>query len=219
MTDCLADPERELALSYAERQARPYLRALWAVDERFGAILAGTTEAAIGEMRLLWWRDALTEAPQATRAEPLIEAAATAMREAGTSGADWGAMTEGWHALLQQPIEPAELERFARERGSRLFSLSATILGAPDWPGLEDAGQGWALTDLAYRITDGGVAAEARARATAFFPGRPRWPRELRPLGALTVLARRDAHAGRTRRRQGSPGRVARMAWHRLTGR
>ncbi|MBC2777774.1 squalene/phytoene synthase family protein [Parasphingopyxis marina] len=219
MTDCLADPERELALSYAERQARPHLRALWTVDERFGAIVAGTTEAAIGEMRLLWWRDALTEAPPSARAEPLVEAAVTALRETGISGAEWGAMAEGWHALLQQPIEAAELARFARERGGRLFSLSATILGVTDWAGLEEEGQGWALTDLAYRITDSGVAAEARASAAAVFPDKSRWPRALRPLGALTVLARRDALAGETRRRQGSPGRVARMAWHRLTGR
>jgi phytoene synthase len=219
MEEFLADPERELALNYATRNARPFLRALWAVDERFGAIVAGTTEPAIGEMRLLWWREALAESANDARAEPLIEQVADAIRQTGGDAGEWGAMAEGWHALLQQPIEAAELDRFARERGGRLFALSANILGGDVSAALTRAGQGWALTDLAYRITDPGIAAQARAMAAALLETQPAWPRAMRPLGALALLAQRDALAGREKRSQGSPGRVARMAWHRLTGR
>lgn len=217
MNERLADPERELALVYAEPGARERLRTLWAVDERFGAIVADTGESSIGEMRLLWWREALEGLDDRVPKEPLLERAAEA---AAGEGASWGAMAEGWHALLEAPIEAAELERFASERGERLFRLSAELLGGSEGPA-ERAGRSWALVDLAHRLSDARLAAEAlrMARTAEGEWTGYRWPARLRPLGALAVLARRDAANGVPGRRQGSPARVARMAWHRLTGR
>lgn len=217
--DRLVDPERELALSYAPREAREHLRALWLVDERFGAIVAGTTDPIIGEMRLLWWREALATAAQEDRAEPLLERVKATLSATGSDGGTWGAMAEGWHALVQEPLGEAELNRFAAERGGRLFTLSAELL-AGDAPDRSDReGRAWALADLAHRISDPAIAELARSMSArlldAVEPGR--WPRPLRPIGALAALAKRDVRA--TRRRIGSPGRVARMAWHRLTGR
>ena len=215
----LVDPERELALSYAPRRAREHLRTLWSVDERFGAIIAGTTDPIIGEMRLLWWRDALATSTQEDRAEPLLERVRGTLVRVSGDGAAWGAMAEGWHALLQEPLGEAELRRFAVERGGRLFSLSAELLGGqtPDW--LDREGQAWALADLAHRISDPSIADLARSMAASQVDvaESAAWPRPLRPLGALAVLTRRDVRAAQ--RRVGSPGRVARMAWHRLTGR
>jgi phytoene synthase len=220
MEDILADPERALALSYAPAKSAGYLRTLWMVDERFGSIVAGTTEATIGEMRLLWWREALAgQDADLRRAEPLLEKVAETLAATGASGAEWGRMAEGWFALLQEPLEPADLRRFADERGGRLFALSATLLAA-ETPGfVVESGRAWALADLACRVTDPDIAAAARAMASGIFAetGTPAWPRALRPLGALAMLARRDAAADG--RRQGSPARVARMVWHRLTGR
>ncbi|WP_299327859.1 squalene/phytoene synthase family protein [Parasphingopyxis sp.] len=212
----LADPERELALSYARRPARDHLRALWLVDEKFGGIVAGTTDPTIGEMRLLWWREALTTAANEDRAEPLLEHVKGVLAE---SGGEWGAMAEGWHALLQEPLGDAELDRFANERGSRLFRLSAQLLTDDVPPWIEAQGRGWALTDLAYRISDPGISDLARSKARDVLAGAEsrRWARPLRALGALAVLADRDARA--SERSQGAPSRVARMAWHRLTGR
>ncbi|QLC24203.1 hypothetical protein HFP57_03615 [Parasphingopyxis algicola] len=219
MTDRLADPERELALSYAPATNAGHLRTLWMVDERFGAIVAGTSDATIGEMRLLWWREALTEQDGDLRAEPLLERVAETIAATGADGAEWGKMAEGWFALLQEPLEPADLRRFADERGGRLFALSAKLLAA-DVPGfVVESGRAWALSDLACRTSDPDIAVDARAMARAIFAeADPKpWPRALRPLGALAVLARRDAAADG--RRQGSPARVGRMVWHRLTGR
>ncbi|MEM8694526.1 MAG: hypothetical protein AAGE05_00710 [Pseudomonadota bacterium] len=219
MTETLADPERELALSYAKAAVRPYLQTLWMVDERFGTIVAGTTEAAIGEMRLLWWREAFAGIADDILAEPLLERVQECLTATGSDGSEWGKMTEGWFALLQEPLEDQELERFAMERGGRLFALSATLLtdAVPSFVG--DCGRAWALTDLSCRVSDAAVGARAQAMAQGIFTdiGRKTWPRDLRPLGALTVLARRDSISNG--RRQGAPARVARMLWHRLSGR
>ncbi len=218
MTQRLADPERELALSYAKTAARAHLRTLWSVDERFGSIVAGTTETTIGEMRLLWWREALATASDHAAAEPLLEQVAQTLGESGADGSEWGKMAEGWFALLQDPLEPSDLERFAAERGGRLFALSASLLvdDVPAW--VPDYGRAWALADLSCRIRDEAVAGQARALAAEMLGsgGRRKWPRALRSLGALAVLARRDL--GRSKRQQGSPARVLRMIYHNITG-
>lgn len=222
--DRLVDPERELALSYAPREACEHLRALWLVDERFGAIVAGTTDPIIGEMRLLWWREALAAVSREDRAEPLLERVKAAIDETGGDGAEWGAMAEGWHALLQEPIQQAELDRFARDRGARLFSLSAGLLDHAPGPPLtviEDAGKAWALTDLSFRHSNPETSRLARSIARALLEGidPAAWPKSLRTLGVLTVLARRDSRSGAFARRQGAPGRVMRMLSYRIFGR
>ncbi|MCA1748396.1 MAG: squalene/phytoene synthase family protein [Parasphingopyxis sp.] len=217
--DRLSDSERELALHYAPREKRAVLRALWSLDEKMGGIVASTGEPAIGEMRLLWWREALDAIGERVPAEPLLEEIAASLGGDAAAAGQWGALAEGWHALLQAPIGEAELARFARERGARLFGLSAAILDG-SIAGLEQAGAGWALVDLAANISDGALAGEAAAMAHAELQRLDirRWPVRLRALGALVALARRDAAGDPRRRRQGAPGRVLRMVRHRLTG-
>lgn len=218
--DRLKDSERELALHYAPREKRAGLRALWAIDERMGAIVASTSEPAIGEMRLLWWREALEGLETKVPAEPLLGSVAERLGGDVALAASWGAIAEGWHALLEQPIDEAGLERFGRERGGRLFAESAAWLGAST-EDIERVGAGWALADLAANSADESLARQAAAIAGRHFAatGPDRWPTRLRALGALVVLARGDISGDPRRRRQGSPRRVARMAWHRLTGR
>ncbi|MBC7985652.1 MAG: squalene/phytoene synthase family protein, partial [Sphingomonadaceae bacterium] len=148
MADPLADPEHALALSYAPPARRAALHALWGIDERFGAIVAGTSEAAIGEMRLLWWREALEREAGAAPAEPLLREIDALVKPLGIGGEEIGAMVEGWHALLHAPLGRADIKRFARERGGRLFALSARLLGGDDAE-VARAGEGWALVDLA----------------------------------------------------------------------
>jgi hypothetical protein len=82
------------------------------------------------------------------------------------------------------------------------------------------AGEGWALIDLGSRIRDPQAAALARARAHECLLGLGgyRWPRALRPLGALAVLAGHDARTDAPRR-QASPRRIGRALFHRFTGR
>lgn len=221
----LADPERQLALTYAAPSRRDALACLWSIDERLGAIVAAAREPSLGAMRLLWWRDALArlDTPDPPpKGEPLLEAAAGDLVSAGLSGEALGGLEEGWAALLDAE-EPGEAEIIAHgaQRGARLFMLSAQVLGdVPD--DVAAAGEGWALADLGHRLRAPSARAFARSRAASVLEhvDLASWPRELRPLGLLAVLARGDAAmpAG-VLRRQGSPKRLFRALAYRLTGR
>lgn len=203
----LADPERRLALAYVPTARRPALAALWALDEALARIVATTREPALGQMRLLWWRDALTRLDTAPPpGEPVLEALAREVLPAGIAGAEMAAMTEGWDALL--PLDAADetaLEAHARERGERLFALSGRLLGGEPGAGA-GAGATWARAEVA-RLHPGTPSFDRTTKE-------PRWPKTLRPLGMLYVLALRDPTEP-----QGSPRRILRMLRHRLTGR
>ncbi len=217
----LADPERQLAVAHASRFAQESLATLFAIDERLGGIVARTREPSIGLMRLIWWREALIALDQAPPpAEPLL-AAAAALRPDQVSGAEIAAMVEGWEALIDDPELTTEtLALHARERGARLFALAGRVLGIEmDWLG--DAGAGWALVDLARHVSEAhrteAILAAARPELERAV-GR-RWPRTLRPLGMLAVLARRDARRGKVTGKPASRGRLLRVMVHQWTGR
>ncbi len=211
------DPDRTLALAYVPAAKRPAVDALWRLDVTLGAVLAGGSEPMVTRIRLAWWREALERLDVAPPpAEPLLQALAAHALPKGVKGGELAAMEEGWEAIAApRTIDGPALEIFARERGARLFGLSARLLGDDAVP-VEAAGRCWALVDFARHARDPREVDLALAAARPLeLPGR--WPLALRPLGMLAVLARRDAHAS-SLARQGSPDRMARMLAHRLTG-
>jgi phytoene synthase len=215
----LADPERALAVAYAPADKRPALTALFALDERFGAVVSSTSEPMIGLMRLAWWRESLEKLDRdPAPAEPLLGLIADKVLPRGVTGAALAAIEDGWAALLDGEPDADALARHGRERGGNLFSAAAALLGADD-PRLWIAGEVWALTDLGFRHSNVQVREIALARAGALAAGLPsgRWAPAARPLAALFVLARKDARSGR--RRQARPDRLLRMLALRLTGR
>src|SRR3546814_1716303 len=72
-------------------------------------------------------------------------------------------------------------------------------------------GRGWALVDLASRLSRQKERAEAVAMAADIFAEAPARVGGARPLLALGALARRDALSQMKDRRVGSPGRQLRM--------
>jgi phytoene synthase len=218
----IADPERRLSLAYAPRACRDALALSWALDERLGAIVAATREAMLGEIRLAWWRDALLALDSgAPKGEPLLEALHETVRVYGLSPADLATLPDGWSVLLEpMPLSRDALDRYARGRGSTLFGLAAQLLGdCAD--GMAEAGAGWALADLGFRVSNPETARQALLRGGALLTGvhNRRWPGRLRALAVLVALARRDCAAGHLQRRQGSPARLARMIWAGMSGR
>ena len=221
-----ADPERALAIVHAPAAARPALTTLFLLDLRFGEILAATRDPQIGAMRLTWWREALEKLDiTPPPAEPLLEAVAETLLPRGLSGDSLGEMEDGWYALLEGDPPGAELiRRHGAARGGALFVLAGRLLAGEAADGSADllraAGTGWALVDLSRRLSDPIASAEARAQAVNALEsiGKRRWPRSLRPLGMLARLAIIDAHAAAVAQ-PGSPARMLRMAWHRLSGR
>ena len=190
-----------------------------------GAIVAAAREPAIGAMRLIWWRDTLTRLDEPglpVPAEPLLAAAAHHLLPAGLPGRSIAEIEEGWAALLEEE-SPGEAQIIAHGegRGGPLFALSAALLGTvPDDVGR--AGEGWALADLGHRLRDPEARHFARTAAAERLDdvAIERWPTTLRPLGLLSLLARRDAAMPvEELRRQGSPKRMLRALAYRLTGR
>lgn len=215
----LTDPERALAVTYALPALRPGLTALFALDEKFGEIVATTTEPMIGLMRLAWWREALEKLGAAPIAgEPLLQQLA-GITSKGVSPASLAAIEDGWTAMLDGEMDDEAIARHGRVRGGSLFRAAADWLGAAD-AGIAAAGAGWALADLGHRHSDPRVRETARAQARAQLAplkGR-RWSRAALPLAALATLAARDA-AATGARRQGSPRRLIRLLALRLARR
>jgi phytoene synthase len=219
MTDL--DPDRRLALAYVPAPRRAAIGALWRLDATFGAVLAGGRDPMVGRLRLAWWRDALAALDDAPApAEPLLVALAAHVLPAGATGAELAAMEEGWAAILPgEPLTGETLALHGERRGAALFALSARLLGggAVD---AEAAGRAWALADLARHSSRPVEAEQALAAAGTAVADGDRWPRALRPLGMLAMLARRDIRRGSDRfERPGAPARMLRMIAHRLSGR
>ena len=218
-----ANPESALAISYAPPTLRPALAALLDLDSALGAVLRTTREPLVGQMRLTWWHEALTRLDTAPPpAEPVLAALASAALPLGVSGTRLATMSDGWEELLDADLSRDDaMTRFAERRGAGLFGMAGALLGAhPDDP-VAAAGTGWALVDLARNLRDGGAREKALglARTPLSVATRARWSRRARALGALAHLARLDAGAPLDQPvPTGSPRRVARLAWHRLTG-
>jgi 15-cis-phytoene synthase len=194
---------------------RPALEALWRLDVTLGAILATGRDPTVARIRLAWWREALA---RLDAAPPPPEPVLRGIAAHALPGAALAAMTEGWEVLLAEgPLGEAALDAYADGRGGALFRHSARLLGLPGHP-VEAAGRRWALVDLARRSADRDEAVAA-LRAAGRCGDEGRWPPGLRPLGMLSVLARRDLGRGPDAwERPGSPARMLRLLRHRCTG-
>lgn len=214
----MTKPEFRLAMGYAEAAERPALEALFALDDTLGAILRTTREPLVGQMRLTWWYEALGRLDTAPApAEPVLTALQACVLPVGVSGVMLAGMTDGWEALLEPVLDATAVDRFARDRGRRLFELAGAVLSVTD-SRIGQAGEGWALADLSQRLSDAPSRALARTRAGEALDAalHRRWPVKARALGALALSARFDVSASPAP--PGSPKRVGRLAWHRLTG-
>lgn len=213
------NPDVAMAIGCARVQVRPAFQALWGLDDALGRVLTNAADAMIARIRLAWWREALERLDrEPPPREPVLEGLHRFVLPREVAGAALAGMEAGWSAIIgDDPITAAELDAYAAGRGGLLFRLGAALLGGPV-ANVAAAGEAWALVDLARHSTersdiDAAIAA-ARAR-----PSPRRWPKALRPLGMLAVLAQRDlAREPSAWEALGAPPRAARMLRHRLTG-
>jgi phytoene synthase len=213
------DPDRTLALSYVPTKRRAAVGALWRLDAALGAALAGGREPLIARIKLAWWREALEKLDrERAPSEPVLQEVAQHVLPTGIGGAELARMEEGW-AILSNPeaLSADELAGYSHARGGRLFLYTARLLGGYD-QSLEQAGEAWALVDLARHCATAEDADVALAAARERKLPR-RWPTRLRPLGMLAVLAARDLDPARPPwEARGAPARMWRMLRHRISG-
>lgn len=209
-------------LVYAPASRRRALSALLRLDDRLANLVQTTSQPALGQLRLAWWREALARLDtQPPPGEPVLQELAASVLPLGISGASLVPIVHGWEVLVEEiELDHDALRRFAEGRG-QLFVVAGAVMGASARDPLATAGQGWALADLARHLRAPAEAAEARAMASALLDKATavRWSRNGRALGALAHLARLDLRAPGSEPPVGAPHRVGRLFWHRLTGR
>jgi len=205
----------DLALSYAPGTSRAPLEALFALDATLGNVLRTTREPLVGQMRLAWWREALrgldaSDAP----AEPVLQSLTGVVLPLGIAGHALSEMVEAWEPLLGD-TRTQSIDDHARLRGRALFAMAGVALDAAEGDPIGEAGEGWALADLAANLSDPALASQARERAAATLSHarRSRWSRNGRALGALALIADRQLSG------PVPPSFVLRLARFRLTGR
>jgi phytoene synthase len=183
------DRDRYLSVLYAPAAVRPALWALHGLDLELSSVVAGTSEPMIGEIRLAWWREALTGLDAGiVPAQPLLEVLVAEVLPRGVTGADLAGLEDRWLGLIGNDDVPAS----HLEGGGLLFALAAR-LGGGDAVLARRLGETWAAGDAAPL---------------------PKIAAPLRPLLGLLRLAQRDAanaSAGCEREPRGSLGRQLRL--------
>ncbi|MEQ7872762.1 hypothetical protein ABDK56_01980 [Sphingomonas sp. ASV193] len=199
--------DRDLVRLYWPFELRPAFDALFAIDDALAAIVASSTQPALGAVRLAWWREALERLDRADPpAEPRLRAAATELLPRGVSGDALAGLEDGWAALLD---EHPDFTRIAR-RGQRLFVIGARLLGSD-----ADVAAPGRLFAAVQAARLGQVALRQ-----ATLPSAPPAPKRARPLTALAALAARDIRrGGPPYEPEATPGRAWTLLRHRWTGR
>jgi len=222
------DRDRWLATLYAPVAVRPALFALHALDLEMAAVVATTTEAMLGEIRLAWWREALTKLDAGTvPGQPVLAALAAHVLPLGVTGRSLEPLEDAFLSLLiEERLAGQILSDHVDRRGGTLFAALATVLGVAQ-ASSRRLGRIWALGELVRPEIkappiDPADAGTLLADGAAGGRGAARLARPLRPLGALARFAAADIrHAldGGQVGLRGSAGRQARLLWAVATGR
>jgi phytoene synthase len=206
------DRDRWLATLYAPAAVRPALFALHALDLELAGVVATTTEAMLGEIRLAWWREALTKLDTAPPpAQPTLAALAEYALPLGVKGQALEPLEDAFLSLLiAERLAGKVLDDHLDRRGGTLFGACATALGVAQ-PSARALGRVWALAQLVRQ----GVKAppvdpdDARRIAAEAFP--VRLAPALRPLAALAGIAAADVARALGDRPTGTPGSIGRQ--------
>ncbi|MBK1866691.1 phytoene/squalene synthase family protein [Aestuariivirga sp. YIM B02566] len=125
------DKDRYLSTLLAPDAKRPQLLALYAFNIEIARIRETVSEAALGEIRLRWWADAIEAAYAGERqGHPVIEALAPVITEAGLPKQALLNMIEARQFDLYDDPMPSlgQLEGYLGETSAMLIQLAAMIL-------------------------------------------------------------------------------------------
>lgn len=178
-----------IALGYCPQARRAALGAALMLDCRLSQLVARTSEAMLGQMRLAWWRETLQQPPAARpRGDAVLDAVSHGWADDCTALI---ALVDGWEYLVRpEPIDTAAARAFAEGRAAAL--VAACGMAGSAAPAAAVAARVWALGDLAAKVSDEQERRalialgldEARQRTRLEPAGRP-----LAVLGALGARA------------------------------
>lgn len=153
------DRDRYLSALLAPTGARDDLVTLAAFIGEIGRIPLLTQDAAIGEIRLQWWRDALAaDGSDQVTGHPIADALLDVARRHGLRRDLLLAPLEGFSRELYEDgvRDERELDEYAYETDGAAIRLALAILGGPDLRAAErsadDGARALALTRLALTL-------------------------------------------------------------------
>lgn len=183
---------QRLALAYAPASVREPTLALFALDTRLGAILRGAREPMLAQLRLAWWREQLRSDPATWPSGDPLLAALQSWAGGREALAGLVGLVDGWEALTgAAPLPAAALDSLADARGDAFAALAVLVGAGRDREAARRLGRGWALADLASRLSHPDERQAAARLAAAEPPGGTWVSRRMRPLAVLSGLARR----------------------------
>lgn len=183
-------PAMQLALAYAPVPVRPAWLGVMALDARLSDIVRHAREPMLGQIRLAWWRDLLSQDRSTwPEGEPLVRHIADHLAEVAP---DLAELTSGWEYLLSaEALTAGQLSRYASARGGAYARVSSRLSGAGGNSCGEHAATWWVLGDTFSRLS----SAEERAHLLEIACATPRPTARLgwnaRPLAVLGVLGER----------------------------
>lgn len=185
-------PQR-LALSYAPTSARSAILGLLVLDQRLAGIVGLGGEVMITQIKLAWWRERLSEAPDNwPSGEPLLDH----LRAFDGDLARLVPLVDGYESLLAETFDRMVLTTFLRGKMQSWAAVSdagrVTQANAP----VEQAARELALFELEGRLTAESEIAVVRAMAADEPWQPPKLARPLRPLAVLHALTRRARRKG-----------------------
>jgi phytoene synthase len=221
MAERRLDFDREVALQQLPARVRPAFQALWELDLALADVVATSTDAELGAIRLAWWRERLEELDLGKEplAEPRLQSVVAGLLPRGVTGRELSSLEHAWLPLLEPfPWGDRQAEAI-RLRGRILFGIGAHLL---DWDRAEaePAGALWSLVDGAAHCSDVHsrmfLLDQAR-KMIRDLPG-PRPPRRARGLTVLAALAGHEALRNKPLDVGRDWGRVAVATIHGLRG-
>ena len=176
-----ADPDRFLATMAAPSEARAVLFPIYAFNVEVSRAPWVTQETMIAEMRLQWWRDALTEI--AGRNEPRSHEVVTALaglERIDTVALEQIAVARRWE-IYREPFEDAaSFEAYLDDTAAGLMWTAAQSLGAQDMSEEAVRDFGWAAGLAAFLV----AVPELKARhRMPLFNDEPAWIRTIAEAG------------------------------------
>ena len=185
----IGDAER-LAVEYCAKEFRPALIALFAFDARLGQIASKTTEPALGQMRLAWWRDMLSQ-PIDDRPKGDVVLEALSQHWAGYESSLIESV-DAWEILIaSETLTDDEVDSFANGRVTPLAKIGAQISEQTKEKAISLA-LPWALADIVPRVSDARERNIILENARGKLIENCRIAKTLRGLAVLHALARRS---------------------------
>ena len=189
-------PPTRLAMAYVPAHLRSALTLLLQMDMRFGDIVRTAREPMIAQIKMAWWREALTEAVDLRpKGEPLLQALAAVGGTIPLSALE--ALVSAWEELLgSDEWNQAVTDTHTQLRAEAIFQTYANWVGSAQ--DVRPIGRLWAIEALRKAFPQRIVGSISTPLA-ALPKGRA-----LRPLSILHMSVRTTSGP--------------RLVWHALTG-